>query len=59
VPLDYTDRSIGNTTVAFIRLKAPGNAPQDILLNPGGPGGSGVHLFLDDSKDDLMSLTFY
>jgi hypothetical protein len=34
VPLDYTDRSIGNTTVAFIRVKGPGNALQDILLNP-------------------------
>ncbi|GAW18706.1 hypothetical protein ANO14919_081870 [Xylariales sp. No.14919] len=46
VPLDYSNRSLGTTSVAFIKL-AGKNATvksQSIVIIPGGPGGSGVGL---------------
>ncbi|KAI0376049.1 alpha/beta-hydrolase, partial [Hypomontagnella monticulosa] len=48
VPIDYTDASIGTTSIAFIKL-AGSNATDDaesILINPGGPGGSGIDTLL-------------
>ncbi|PLB43294.1 alpha/beta-hydrolase [Aspergillus steynii IBT 23096] len=48
VHLDYSNRSLGTTSIAFIKL-AGKNATVDspsIVLNPGGPGGSGVDLLL-------------
>ncbi|KAF2794937.1 hypothetical protein K505DRAFT_303100 [Melanomma pulvis-pyrius CBS 109.77] len=48
VPLDYSDVDAGTTGIAFIKWtnkNASSNA-QDILVNPGGPGGSGVSLVL-------------
>ncbi|KAK9413276.1 putative AB hydrolase-1 domain-containing protein [Seiridium unicorne] len=48
VPLDYSNESIGTTSIAFIKL-AGKNATDEspsILLIPGGPGGSGVDLLL-------------
>ncbi|PSN71882.1 hypothetical protein BS50DRAFT_237824 [Corynespora cassiicola Philippines] len=47
VPLDYEDRSVGTTNVAFIKYDAPKQpARGDILYNPGGPGDSAVGFFL-------------
>ncbi|KAJ7229501.1 Alpha/Beta hydrolase protein [Mycena rebaudengoi] len=45
VPLDYSDRNVGNAALAVIRL--PANVSKEeyrgpVLFNPGGPGGSGV-----------------
>ena len=46
VPLDYSDTTVGNTTIAYIKLSAAKQPAQDILFNPGGPGGSGVQSVL-------------
>ena len=44
VPLDYSQRSAGVISLALVRL--PASDPQhrigSLLINPGGPGGSGV-----------------
>ncbi|KAI2634948.1 Alpha/Beta hydrolase protein [Hypomontagnella submonticulosa] len=48
VPIDYTNISLGTTGIAFIKL-AGSNATDDaesILINPGGPGGSGIDTLL-------------
>ncbi|KAI1024641.1 hypothetical protein LB503_007278 [Fusarium chuoi] len=44
VPLDYTDKhSTNTTTLNLIKLKATGKPPnRSIIVNFGGPGGSGV-----------------
>ncbi|EUC31269.1 hypothetical protein COCCADRAFT_38629 [Bipolaris zeicola 26-R-13] len=57
VPLDYEDSSVGTTTVAFIRKLAPGNVTQDLLFNPGGPGGSGVGSLLSGIGDLILNLS--
>jgi hypothetical protein len=48
VPLDYTNVSVGATNIAII--KRPGETPdaQEVLVNPGGPGGSSVDMVLGD-----------
>ncbi|TCD60883.1 hypothetical protein EIP91_009374 [Steccherinum ochraceum] len=55
VPLDYSDHSAGNAAIALVR--SPSTIPRDdegylgpILINPGGPGGSGVSIILSDGK---------
>ncbi|KAK0743971.1 Alpha/Beta hydrolase protein [Schizothecium vesticola] len=48
VPVDHSNRSLGTTSIAFIKLTGK-NATVDspsIVLIPGGPGGSGVELVL-------------
>ncbi|KAI1394350.1 Alpha/Beta hydrolase protein [Hypoxylon trugodes] len=48
VPIDYEDPTLGTTSIAFIKLRGE-NATDDaqsILINPGGPGGSGVDMLL-------------
>ncbi|KAF2642349.1 hypothetical protein P280DRAFT_447650 [Massarina eburnea CBS 473.64] len=52
VPLDYNNTAVGTTDIAFIKWTAPpsdtsySNPAQDILINPGGPGISGVRELL-------------
>jgi pimeloyl-ACP methyl ester carboxylesterase len=48
VPLDYTNASIGTVNLAVI--KKPGETPdaQEVLVNPGGPGGSSVDFIIGD-----------
>jgi pimeloyl-ACP methyl ester carboxylesterase len=55
VPLDYENPTIGTTNVAFIRWSTPKQpAMGDIIMNPGGPGGSAVEFILS-SLDKLTS----
>lgn len=48
VPLDYSNTTAGTTSIAYINFpaaNATSTVPvQDILINPGGPGGSGVDI---------------
>ncbi|KAF2028299.1 alpha/beta-hydrolase [Setomelanomma holmii] len=48
VPLDYANASAGNTTLDII--KKPGDTPdvQEVLVNPGGPGGQATVMVLTD-----------
>ncbi|KAJ0415121.1 TAP-like protein-domain-containing protein [Aspergillus carlsbadensis] len=53
VPLDYDNRSLGTTAIAFIKLSAT-NVTADtrsLLVNPGGPGGSGIEAVLSQGAD--------
>ncbi len=50
VPMDYTNPDGETISLALIRMPATGNDKQGvILLNPGGPGGSGIELVEDFS----------
>ncbi|TWS19732.1 alpha/beta hydrolase [Tsukamurella asaccharolytica] len=42
VPIDYDDPAAGETKLAVARVKATGQRQGSLLMNPGGPGGSGV-----------------
>ncbi|KAJ5292059.1 hypothetical protein N7478_001310 [Penicillium angulare] len=48
VPLDYGDHSKGKTAVAFIKFAAKNatSNTKNLLVNPGGPGESGIDLAL-------------
>ena len=47
VPLDWADPSGDTITVALSRHHASGNSHGSLLLNPGGPGGSGFDYVRD------------
>ena len=42
VPIDYDHPEKGVATIALIRYRATGEKIGSLLMNPGGPGGSGV-----------------
>jgi pimeloyl-ACP methyl ester carboxylesterase len=54
VPLDYSDPGRESIDIAVIRMDAPGDAQGSLLVNPGGPGGSGYNL-VRDSAEILLS----
>ncbi|KAF2120378.1 Alpha/Beta hydrolase protein [Lophiotrema nucula] len=47
VPLDYTNASAGITTLAFTKYWSNHSDAEDVLINPGGPGDSGVQEILN------------
>lgn len=53
-PLDWSDPTAGDIELALIRHPATGNRLGSLLINPGGPGGSGVD-FVRDSVDYATS----
>ncbi|KAI0160514.1 alpha/beta-hydrolase [Xylariaceae sp. FL1272] len=50
VPIDYANKSLGTTSIAFIKLagKNATTESQSIVIIPGGPGGSGVDLLISE-----------
>ena len=42
VPIDYADPAGTTITLALLRLRASGDRLGSLVINPGGPGGSGV-----------------
>lgn len=42
MPLDYTDASAGTTNLGIIKQPGETADAQEVLINPGGPGGSSV-----------------
>ncbi|MGW2822821.1 alpha/beta hydrolase [Streptomyces sp. NPDC001443] len=56
VPLDYAKPASGGISLALARYRATGKSRGSVLLNFGGPGGSGVSELAIGGKD-FMSLT--
>ncbi|MFJ6003495.1 alpha/beta hydrolase [Arthrobacter sp. NPDC092385] len=54
VPLDYSDPGRSSVDIAAIRSDATGDAQGTVLVNPGGPGGSGFNI-VKDSLDYVTS----
>lgn len=51
VPIDYDDPAAGDAKLAVVKLLASGEKQGSLLMNPGGPGGSGVQMVLGQSGD--------
>ncbi|KAF2662918.1 hypothetical protein K491DRAFT_7274 [Lophiostoma macrostomum CBS 122681] len=56
VPLDYEDLDAGTTAIAFTKWSSPNKTAKDILLNPGGPGDSGVDMLIHGLSTLLQSV---
>jgi pimeloyl-ACP methyl ester carboxylesterase len=56
VPLDYTDPTGRRLHIAVIREKASGTSEGSLIMNPGGPGASGVD-FVAQSANVFDQLT--
>lgn len=54
VPKAWNDPSKGEFHLAMVRLPASGDRQGSLLMNPGGPGGSGVE-FVGGSGDQVVS----
>lgn len=46
-PLDWSDPAAGETELALVRHVATGDKIGSLLVNPGGPGGSGYDMVMD------------
>lgn len=49
VPRDYSDPSLGTLNLGIIKKPGPTPDAQEVLVNPGGPGGSSVAMVLQSS----------
>jgi pimeloyl-ACP methyl ester carboxylesterase len=59
VPLDYANQAAGSLTLALVELPATGSRPVgDLVLNPGGPGGSGVQFLETTSFPSALRASF-
>mgnify|MGYP002719240637 CR=1 FL=1 len=56
VPLNYEKPDEGSITLALIRAKATEKSERSLVVNPGGPGGSGVNM-VKDSATVMFSRT--
>ncbi|KAJ3506934.1 hypothetical protein NLJ89_g6589 [Agrocybe chaxingu] len=62
VPVNYSDPSAGDATIALVRIPSPlglAGSPSyrgPVLINPGGPGGSGVEYVLSPIGSDIASV---
>jgi pimeloyl-ACP methyl ester carboxylesterase len=54
VPKDYAKPDSGDITLSAIKLPSTGNKKGSVLVNPGGPGGSGVD-FVRDAGNTLFT----
>jgi pimeloyl-ACP methyl ester carboxylesterase len=52
VPVSYSDPRAGSLGIAVVELPATGKASEDVLMNPGGPGASGVQ-FLEQGWSEF------
>ena len=50
VPFDYTNASVGTTHIAIIKRPGETSDAQEVLVNPGGPGGSSVSMIITDHE---------
>ncbi|MCU1415491.1 MAG: alpha/beta hydrolase [Microbacteriaceae bacterium] len=55
-PLDWGHLSAGSISLALVRQRATGTKQGSLLMNPGGPGDSGVE-FIKDDIDDAVDAT--
>jgi pimeloyl-ACP methyl ester carboxylesterase len=59
VPLDYANQAGGSLTLAVVELPATGSHPVgDLVMNPGGPGGSGVQFLETTSFPSALRASF-
>jgi pimeloyl-ACP methyl ester carboxylesterase len=58
VPLDWSDPGGATIDLALARLPATGDRIGSVVVNPGGPGGSGLDLLSDDPFDSAVARRF-
>jgi pimeloyl-ACP methyl ester carboxylesterase len=59
VPVDYANSAAGSLTLALVELPATGLRPVgDLVMNPGGPGGSGVQFLETTSFPSALRASF-
>lgn len=58
VPKDYSDSSQGSIPLRLVRLPASDSTAgpiKSVIVNPGGPGGSGIETVLGGTADTLQT----
>ena len=58
VPLDYHDHTAGLSSLAIARYLAPNKKERigTLLMNPGGPGGSGVSAIYSNISERISEI---